>query len=255
MSVGLSERVAVRRPGEGPRPPRDRLIPIRFPLEVWRFACRKSPQKVLPVVGSRDRSFWITGVAVLISVMGSSVKNTVQVSFEPMAESYGEPRGAFALATTMFALTIAVASPIVGVLSDTLGPLVVLRSGLVVSAGMFVSLSFAQNFVLLAVLYGTLGAIGYASLSYIPIGVLADRAFPPERRGFFYALLTNGTALGFILLVPLWIWLESVTTWQSVMLALGASSSSCSSRFPSPFASSNRRRAQLRTHNTVASAE
>lgn len=153
--------------------------------------------------------------------MGSSVKNTVQVSFEPMAESYGEPRGAFALATTMFALTIAVASPIVGVLSDTLGPLVVLRSGLVVSAGMFVSLSFAQNFVLLAVLYGTLGAIGYASLSYIPIGVLADRAFPPERRGFFYALLTNGTALGFILLVPLWIWLESVTTWQSVMLALG----------------------------------
>lgn len=165
---------------------------------------------------------WITGVGIVISMMGSSLKNTMQVFFVPMAESLGQPRGEFALATTLFAITIAIASPIVGALSDRLGPLVVMRCGLVVSAAMFFLISFVQDFLLLAAIYGVLGALGYASLSYVPIGVLVARAFPADRRGFFYALLTNGTAIGFIVLVPLWIWLEDLVDWQAVMVALGS---------------------------------
>ncbi|MEV0847181.1 MFS transporter [Streptomyces sp. NPDC049954] len=164
---------------------------------------------------------WITGVAALISLMGSSLKSTVQVYFVPMAHSFGEPRDRFAVATTLFAIVMAVASPFIGALSDRYGPLVVLRSGLVASALMFVCVSLVQNFVLLTVVYGILGALSYASLSYIPIGVLVDRVFPPERKGFFYALLTNGTAIGFIVLVPLWVWLQHLTDWRSVMLAVG----------------------------------
>ncbi|WP_426624816.1 MFS transporter [Leifsonia sp. McL0607] len=163
---------------------------------------------------------WITGVAILISLMGSSLKNTVQVFFVPMADSFGYPRGEFAIATTIFAATIALASPAIGALSDRFGPLLVMRAGLVVSAAMFALITVAQSFLLLAILYGVLGALGYASLSYVPIGVLVDRAFPADRRGFFYALVTNGTAIGFIVLVPLWIWLETMTSWQSVLIAL-----------------------------------
>lgn len=164
---------------------------------------------------------WITGVAALLTLMGSSLKNTVQVYFVPMAESFGESRGEFALTTTLFAITYAVASPVVGTLSDRIGPAAVLRIGIGISGATFIAMSTIGNVGVFAVAYGVAGAFGYAALAYVPIGVLVDRVFPPERKGFFYALLTNGTAVGFIILVPLWIWLGDLIAWQSVLAGLG----------------------------------
>lgn len=164
---------------------------------------------------------WITGVAVLLTLMGSSLKNTVQVFFVPMAESFGESRGEFAITTTLFALTYAVASPVVGMLSDRIGPAAVLRIGIGISGATFIVMATVGSYGVFAIVYGVAGAFGYAALAYVPIGVLVDRVFPAERKGFFYALLTNGTAVGFIVLVPLWIWLDDVIAWQSVLAGLG----------------------------------
>lgn len=164
---------------------------------------------------------WITGVAALLTLMGSSLKNTVQVYFVPMATSLGESRGEFAITTTLFAITYAIASPVVGTLSDRIGPAAVLRIGIGISGATFLAMSSFGNAAVFTVVYGVAGAFGYAALAYVPIGVLVDRVFPPERKGFFYALLTNGTAVGFIVLVPLWIWLGDLLAWQSVLAGLG----------------------------------
>ncbi|HEV2374595.1 MAG TPA: MFS transporter [Streptosporangiaceae bacterium] len=158
------------------------------------------------------------GFAVLL--LGSSLKNTVQVFFAAMAISFGQSRGSFALATTLFALTYAVAAPVAGVLAERIGPTRVLHIGILLSGGVFLLCATAGSFPLFVVAYGVLASFAYAMLSYVPAGIFVDRMFAERKRGFFYALLTNGTAGGFILLVPLWTWLAHYTGWQEILIGL-----------------------------------
>lgn len=156
-----------------------------------------------------------------ISLFGSSLKNTVQVFFLPMAQSFGESRGTFALATTIFAITYAVAAPLAGAIADRFGPGRVLLGGTVAAGLAFLVSALVPAFAVFVAVYGVLAAFAYAMLSYVPLGVLVDRLFADGRKGFFYALLTNGTAAGFILLVPLWTWLGQRQSWNSVLVVLG----------------------------------
>jgi predicted MFS family arabinose efflux permease len=156
-----------------------------------------------------------------VSLLGSSLKNTVQVFIVPMAASFGQPRGTFILATTVFAAVYAVAAPLVGLMADRIGPSRVLLSGTLLAGTALLLCSLSSSFQVFVVTYGVLASFAYTMLSYVPMGVLVDRIFPPNRRGFFYALLTNGTAAGFIFLVPLWTWLGHHTSWQRILVVLG----------------------------------
>lgn len=156
-----------------------------------------------------------------ICLLGSSLKNTVQVFFLPMAETFGQSRGSFALATTVFAATYAVAAPVTGLLADRFGAGRVLQLGAVCGGAAFLLCASVPSFALFVMVYGVVAAFAYAMLSYIPMGVLVDRVFADGRKGFFYALLTNGTAAGFMLLVPLWTWLDGRHSWQMVLGWLG----------------------------------
>jgi predicted MFS family arabinose efflux permease len=158
----------------------------------------------------------------VVCLMGSSLKNTVQVFFVPMAQLLGETRGSFALATTVFAITYAIAAPLTGAMSDRVGPGRVLVLGTVAAGASLLLCAWVPSFAAFVVVYGVLAAFAYAMLSYVPIGVLVDRVFADGRKGFFYALLTNGTAAGFILLVPLWELLGRYTSWNAVLTGLGA---------------------------------
>ncbi len=157
----------------------------------------------------------------IVCLLGSSMKNTVQVFFEPMAHSFGAARGTFAIATTVFAITYAVAAPLTGMLADRIGPTWVLTAGTAVGGASLLLCGVSSSLPVLVAVYGIGAAFAYAMLSYVPIGVLVDRLFKDGRKGFFYALLTNGTAAGFMLLVPLWTWLGHVTDWRRVFEGLG----------------------------------
>ncbi len=176
---------------------------------------------------STARSRLSTGLALtvllgfVVCLLGSSMKNTVQVFFEPMAGSFGEARGTFAIATTVFAITYAVAAPLTGMLADRIGPTRVLTVGTALGGAALLLCGATSSFPLLVAVYGICASFAYAMLSYVPIGVLVDRLFKDGRKGFVYALLTNGTAAGFMLLVPLWSWLEHYTVWRRVFEGLG----------------------------------
>lgn len=160
-------------------------------------------------------------VGFTVCLFGSSLKNTVQVLLVPMAESFGQSRGSFAIATTAFAVTYAVAAPLTGMLADRFGPERVLLSGTMTAGLAFVLCGMVPAFGVFVAVYGVLASFAYAMVSYVPMGVLVDRLFANGRKGFFYALLTNGTAAGFILLVPLWGWLRPRTGWNAVLIGLG----------------------------------
>lgn len=158
----------------------------------------------------------------VIALMSSSIKNTVTAYYVTMTDDFGVSRGTFAIAPSVFALTYAVASPVLGFLADRIGSRRSLASGLMLAGVLFLAGGAVESFALFSLLYGVGLAVAYTAVSYVPLGVLVDELFPPHRRGLTYAILMNGTAVGFIALVPLWIQLEqSGTSWRVVFVSLG----------------------------------
>ena len=50
--------------------------------------------------------------------------------------------------------------------------------------------------------YGFIAAFAMAAMTHVPMGILVDRLFEQTKKGFAYAVVTNGTSIGFILLSP-----------------------------------------------------
>ncbi|MDT9698128.1 MFS transporter [Streptomyces sp. P17] len=177
-----------------------------------------------PKAPKASRRFLLVAVTVgfAIALLSSSLKNTVSAFYVSMADSFDVTRGGFALAPSLFMLTYAIASPLMGWAADRIGARRALTGGLALGAVLFAAAGIATSFGLFTVLYGVGFAVAYTSISYVPLGVLADEMFPPERRGLAYAVLMNGTAVGFITLLPLWIALDDGERWRTVFLVLGA---------------------------------
>jgi MFS family permease len=131
-------------------------------------------------------------VAFLLCLAASSLKNTVQVFFVPIADGFDVSRASLAWSTSLFALTFAVASPLVGALADQIGPRRVLTWGTGLAGLTFAACAWAPTVGVFALIYGLAAATAYSMLSYVPVGVLVDEVFPSRRKGFFYGLLTNG---------------------------------------------------------------
>ncbi|HTZ43391.1 MAG TPA: MFS transporter, partial [Jatrophihabitans sp.] len=162
-----------------------------------------------------------TAMALLLSLAGSALKSTVQVNFDDMAHTLHAGAGGFAWSTTIFALMTALASPFVGHFADRFGGAVTLTLGAVLAGATFMLCAIAPNVATFVVAYALLGAFAFTFLSFIPLAVLVDQLFEGRGEGLSYATLTNGPAIGFIVLVPLWVALQSVAGWRSVLFVIG----------------------------------
>ncbi|GGK34299.1 MFS transporter [Nocardia camponoti] len=162
------------------------------------------------------------GIGFLVALASSSIKNTVSAFFVSMATEFDVSRGVFAVAPSIFMLTYAVASPTMGYVADRFGARRTLAGGLLLGGALFVSGGIVNSFALFSAVYGIGMAIAYTAVSFVPLGVLVDELFPPNRRGIVYAILMNGAAVGFIVLLPLWIYLDSRVSWRTVFVLLGA---------------------------------
>jgi predicted MFS family arabinose efflux permease len=169
----------------------------------------------------RRRAVLVTAVALgfTIALASSAIKNTITAFLVPMAHSLGVSQGTFAIAPSVFMLVYAVASPTLGYIADRLGARVTLIGGLVGGGLLFLVGGSVSSFGWFTICYGVGMAIAFAALSYVPLGVFVDEVFPPNRRGLIYATLMNGTAAGFITLVPLWLALGG-SVWRQVYVAL-----------------------------------
>ncbi|MFJ3159127.1 MFS transporter [Streptomyces kanasensis] len=174
-------------------------------------------------VSGHGRTLLFVAVALgfVIALLSSSIKNTLTAFYVSMTEDFDVSRGTFAIAPSAFMLTYAVASPVMGFVADRFGARKSLAGGLVLGGVLFLAGGFTQSFAVFTVVYGVGLAISYTAISYVPLGVLVDELFPPHRRGVTYAILMNGTAVGFVALLPLWIQLDEGTVWRSVFRWLG----------------------------------
>lgn len=152
----------------------------------------------------------------------SSIKGIYQVYFSDLATHFGRSRGDFAWSGALFMLTTGLLSPAVGWLSDRIGPLHTVLAGSISAGVTLLGVAlWPTQFWLFVLLYGIGAAFALAAMTYVPMGVLVDRLFEDRKKGFAYAVISNGTAIGFIVLSPFWIWIQPQVHWVTVFMAVG----------------------------------
>ena len=164
--------------------------------------------------------FMLSVYGVIIALMGSSIKNTYQVYLNTMSDDFSLARGDFLMSGALFMIGVGFFSPLAGLIADKYGIRKVIYLGIVLSSASFFLLSFSQSFIVFMFAYGILASFAYSAISYIPLGIIIYDNIPSGSKNFVYALVTNGTALGFVILSPLWLLLEGYFGWREVYLIL-----------------------------------
>ena len=153
---------------------------------------------------------------ILITFWASSIKGSYQVYFLDLLQMSQVSRGQFALSSSIFGLAIGVFSPMVGWLSDRVGPALTILSGVLVACFTYSLMGLTFQFWLFMVLFGLLASYALCAMTFVPLALLVDHIFASQNKGMAYAAITNGTAIGFMVLSPLWVWLHSFITWQTL---------------------------------------
>ncbi|WP_037588403.1 MFS transporter [Stenoxybacter acetivorans] len=153
-----------------------------------------------------------------VMFLSSSLKGIYQIYFKDLAAGFSLGTGHFALSGAVFGLLLGILSPVVGMICDKKGANYVLITGAIAAMVAFFLMSYTENYGLFFIGYAVVGAYAAAALTFVPVGMLID-CFFQQKKGLAFAVVSNGTALGFIVLSPLWVWLHN---WlQFKILAIG----------------------------------
>lgn len=168
------------------------------------------------------RLWAVVAVGFGVMFLSSSIKGAYQVYFRDLAALFDVGRGQFALTGALFGLCLGLVSPVVGAVCDRYGPYRSMISGALVAALAFVLLGLFQSYALFLLAYGLLAAYALAAMTFVPMGVWIDSVFGERHKGLAYAAVSNGVAIGFIVLSPAWVWLNGWLPWSTLAMFISA---------------------------------
>lgn len=169
---------------------------------------------------SRKHRIVAVVIGFFVTFLASSIKGSYQVYFLDLVKLFGQGRDTFALTGAVFGLVLGVVSPFVGWVCDRYGPAKTILTGAFSTVLAYLALSITVNFWGFMFLFGVLAAYALAAMTFVPLGLLIDKIFQDDQKGMAYAAITNGTSIGFMVLSPLWVWLNTFVPWQQISLCI-----------------------------------
>lgn len=161
----------------------------------------------------------VVGVSFLIMAVSDGSIYSFGVFFEPLVEQFGWTRALISGSFAAFSGLYGVFSVASGMLTDRLGPrIVVTISGLVLCSG-FLLMSQATSVSHLYVAYGLLIAAGFSGMP-VPLQSTAARWFKAQR-GLMTGIVMAGTGAGTMLMPLLANWLLRGSDWRMAYMVLG----------------------------------
>ncbi|ASA57224.1 hypothetical protein BSQ33_14300 [Vibrio gazogenes] len=156
-----------------------------------------------------------------ITFLASAIKSSYQIYFLPLTEYLSISRGELSVVGALFGLSVGGMSPLVGWICDRYGALLTILSGALMTSVVFLLLTATQNYAVFLVLYGIMSAYALTAMTYIPLGIFIDQMFSQQHKGMAFAAISNGTAIGFILLSPVLVWLSGFLSWPMLCTGIG----------------------------------
>ena len=167
---------------------------------------------------------WRVVVAAYFGVMvsfGSLLVFTFSIFLKPLSASFGWSRESIAGAFGLAAITVAICSPMLGVLLDRLGPRKVILPCMTVYALAFGSLGLLSGS--LTQLYVTFAVLGVVGNGTTQMGYSrAVSTWFDNRRGLALALVMAGAGTGAMIFPPLAQWLITRYGWSQTYFLLAA---------------------------------
>ena len=158
-----------------------------------------------------------TGVMVSFAPI---VPYTFSLFLDPLHAAFGWKREAMGGAFALAAITVALVSPLIGILLDRFPPRRTILPGILVFAVGLAALSrLTPNIVQFYATFFVIGLVANATAQFAYTRTILT--WFTTRRGFALALLLTGSGVGSILIPPLTEWMIQHHGWRSGFLLLG----------------------------------
>ncbi len=158
-----------------------------------------------------------TGVMVSFAPI---VPYTFSLFLDPLHAAFGWKREAMGGAFALAAITVALVSPLIGILLDRFPPSRVILPGILVFATALATLSrLTPNIIQFYATFFVIGLVANATAQFAYTRTVLT--WFTSRRGFALALLLTGSGIGSILIPPLTEWMIQRHGWRSGFLLLG----------------------------------
>jgi predicted MFS family arabinose efflux permease len=158
-----------------------------------------------------------TGVMVSFAPI---VPYTFSLFLDPLHEAFGWKREAMGGAFALAAITVAIVSPLIGILLDRFPPRRIILPGILVFAVGLAALSrLTPNIVQFYATFFVIGLVANATAQFAYTRTVLT--WFTSHRGFALALLLTGSGVGSILIPPLTEWMIQHHGWRSAFLLLG----------------------------------
>jgi predicted MFS family arabinose efflux permease len=159
-------------------------------------------------------------VAFLALLIGGGARFAIGLTFRPMVDEFGWPRGALGIAVAIYMVVSAFATFIAGRMADRFSPRLLLTLGTIVGGAGIALMSLVSEPWHAMLLYGVVFAVGNGAASLVIVGVIVMRAYP-GRAGLANAVAISGMSVGQLLMIAA---LASVLVqigWRSVFIWIG----------------------------------
>jgi predicted MFS family arabinose efflux permease len=158
-----------------------------------------------------------TGVMVSFAPI---VPYTFSLFLDPLHAAFGWKREAMGGAFALAAITVAIVSPLIGILLDRFPPRRIILPGILVFAVGLAALSrLTPNIVQFYATFFLIGLVANATAQFAYTRTVLT--WFTSHRGFALALLLTGSGVGSILIPPLTEWMIQHHGWRSAFLLLG----------------------------------
>jgi predicted MFS family arabinose efflux permease len=158
-----------------------------------------------------------TGVMVSFAPI---VPYTFSLFLDPLHAAFGWKREAMGGAFALAAITVALVSPLIGLLLDRFPPRRIILPGILVFAIALATLSrLTPHIVQFYLTFFVLGLVANATAQFAYARTVLT--WFTSHRGFALALLLTGSGVGSILIPPLTEWMIQHHGWRSAFLLLG----------------------------------
>jgi predicted MFS family arabinose efflux permease len=156
----------------------------------------------------------------LVLLVGGGARFAIGLTFKPMVDEFGWPRGELGVAVALYMLVSAFATFVAGRMADRLSPRALLAGGTILGGIGIALMSLVSQSWHAHLLYGVVFAIGNGAASLVIVGVIVMRAYP-GRAGLANAVAISGVSVGQLMMIALSTAVLVQIGWRSVFVWIG----------------------------------